>query len=48
MIMKKITLALAFLLTMIAGGYAQVSYQYGWEPTVVPLGGWTHLAFHGY
>jgi hypothetical protein len=45
MIMKKITLTLAFLLTMIAGGYAQVSYQYGWEPTVIPLGGWTTETF---
>jgi len=39
--MKKITLTVAFLLTMIMGSYAQVSYEYGWEPTVNPLGGWT-------
>ena len=41
--MKKITLLLFIILSTIATGYGQVSYQYGWEPT--GLGSWTSANF---
>lgn len=43
--MKKITLSLVLLLTLVLSGYGQVSYEYGFEPATPPLGGWTAVGF---
>lgn len=43
--MKRITFLLVFLLSMVATSYGQVTYEYGWEPTAVPLGNWTTEQF---
>jgi hypothetical protein len=43
--MKKITLSLVLLLTLVLSGYGQVSYEYGFEPDTPPLGGWTTVGF---
>ncbi|WP_432670620.1 fibronectin type III domain-containing protein [Flavobacterium sp. SM2513] len=46
--MKKITLSLVFLLTMVIGSYGQVAYDYDWESTTVPLGDWTTSSSYGF
>lgn len=46
--MKKITLSLVFLLTMIMGSYGQVAYEFGWEPTTAPMGEWTTTSSYGF
>ena len=45
--MKKITLLITALLTFVMVSYGQVSYEFGWEPSTAPMGGWTSVGTAG-